>query len=164
MAAFEHMANVIDVKDPKNFFLCIGDGSLCLTGALFAFLTKGIVESIDPKINHEKVYSWIQQENVRHLGVFGTTYQEYGYMNVSCDLILVHAHVTLVDLVKYFPAWRYIYTCPCCDPVHQTFSKEYQKEHNISTILAEKDPNIDSPKNEVFIYRNNNNKVFANTL
>jgi hypothetical protein len=156
MAAFEAMRDVIDVTDKNNIFICVGDGSLCLTGALFAFLTKGLVFSIDPAINLEKVKSWMMKEYVERLFFYKMKYQECPIPPISvCDLILVHAHVNLEELVQRFPVWRYLYTCPCCNPIDQTFSLAYQKKHDISVVMAGRDTDMITPKNDVFIYRNN---------
>ena len=76
------------------------------------------------------------------------------------DLILVHAHVNLEDLVKHFPNWRYLFTNPCCNPYEQTFSVQFQKENNISVLKAGYDKFSLSPKNMVFVYKNN--KVLTN--
>jgi hypothetical protein len=156
MAALTHMRDVTDMKDKNNIFLCIGDGSLCLTGALFAFLTKGLVFSIDPAINIGKVTLWMEREHVQRFEFYRKKYQDCPIPLVtSCDLILVHAHVNLEELTQHFPNWRHLYTCPCCNPIDQTFSVAYQKKHNISVVLAGRDTEMITPKNEVFIYRNN---------
>jgi hypothetical protein len=150
------MRDVIDVTDKNNTFICVGDGSLCLTGALFAFLTKGQIISIDPAINFEKVALWTQREHVQRFRFYKMKYQQYlKSLNESYILILVHAHVNLEELVYNFPAWKYIYTCPCCNPIDQTFSITYQKKHNISVVLAGRDTEMITPKNDVFVYRNN---------
>jgi hypothetical protein len=156
MAAFTHIQNVIDVTDRNNSFYCIGDGSLCLTGALLAFLTKGEAVSIDPVINIEKVGSWIDRHNVQRFIFNKSKYQDCpAHMDKPHILILVHAHVNLEELVRYFPSWKYIYSCPCCNPIDQTFSLAYQKKNDISVVLAGRDIEMITPKNDVFIYRNN---------
>jgi hypothetical protein len=157
MAAFSHLHDFIDITDKNNTFICVGDGSLCLTGALLAFLTKGLSISIDPKINNEKVSSWIKKESVQRLHCYKMKYQDYPVWSEKYDLVLVHAHVNLEELVQHFPDWRYLYTCPCCNPVDQTFSLKFQKNNDISTVLAGRDTEMITPKNDVFIYRNNRN-------
>jgi hypothetical protein len=156
MAAFRHMQAVIDVTDENNVFLCVGDGSLCLTGALFAFLTKGVSISIDPNINYEKVMQWIKKEQVRRFIFSKIEYQKYHHYSTDpYNLILVHAHVNLEELINHFPNWRYLYACPCCNPIDQTFSLKFQRENDISVVLAGRDTEMITPKNDVFIYRNN---------
>jgi hypothetical protein len=159
MAALKHIQNFVDVKDENNVFYCIGDGSLCLTGALFAFLTKGRIISIDPMVNCDKVTSWLDNENVQRMVFYQARYQEYKYMAEEAyeryDLILVHAHVNLEELTRHFPDWRYLYTCPCCNPTDQTFSLAFQEKNNISVVLAGRDTEMITPKNDVVIYRNN---------
>jgi hypothetical protein len=156
MAAFRHMQDVIDVTDENNVFICVGDGSLCLTGALFAFLTKGLSISIDPNINEERLTSWVKKENVQRLCCYKEKYQDYFVQQHSqYDLILVHAHVNLEVLIHHFPNWRYLYTCPCCKPIDQMFSLTFQRDNDISVALAGRDTEMITPKNDVFIYRNN---------
>jgi hypothetical protein len=153
MGAFENMKEFINTQDESHTYICIGDGSLCMTGALFAFLTKSEVISIDPLVN-KKVEDWIKLYKTRRFNVFKAKYQDIPVAQKAYDLILVHAHVELTDLVKYFPNWRYLYTNPCCCPETQTFSVQYQKGHDISVVKAGRDNHILS-KNEIVIYRNN---------
>jgi hypothetical protein len=156
MAAFAHLRDIVDITDEHNTFMCVGDGSLCLTGALFAFLTKGNVISIDPVININKVSSWMERERVKRFMFYKMKYQQIGGWNEPCIFVLVHAHVNLEELAAQFPGWKYIYTCPCCNYEEQTFSLAYQKKSNISVVLAGRDTSMITPKNDVFIYRNNN--------
>jgi hypothetical protein len=159
MAAFENMREFIDIKDEKHTYLCIGDGSLCLTGALFAFYTHSFVISIDPKINIEKVVNWMGHEKVKRLIAYKAKFQEterYPKLDLSggYDIILVHAHVNLEEVMEYFPDWGYLYSNPCCNPLEQTFSLQFQKKNGISAVKAGRDIEMITPKNDVFIYRN----------
>jgi len=157
MSAWKNCREFIDPKDKKHTYFFIGDGSLCLTGALFAFLTKGYCFSIDPNINFEKVLAWGEREQVKRLIGYKEKYQDIGvFENLkNYDLILVHAHVNLEELVKHFPHFRYLYSNPCCNPCEQTFSLQFQKENDISVIKAGYDKFSLSPKNMVFVYKNN---------
>jgi hypothetical protein len=157
MSAWKNIKEYIDIKDKTHTCIFIGDGSLCLTGALFAFLIKGKCISVDPNINIEKMEMWNERENPRHFQWFKGKYQEIDMQNQrECyDLILVHAHVELEELVSHLPAWRYLYTNPCCKPQDQTFSVQFQTENNISILKAGYDKSSLSPKNMVFLYKNN---------
>jgi hypothetical protein len=161
MAAYKGIKEFIDVKDPKETYIMIGDGSLALTAALFSFLTKGQVISIDPKLNTEKVFEWGRRENVRRFIAYNVKFQDL-IIKRDCipsmpyHLICVHAHVNLEELNEYLPHWKYLYSNPCCNPHEQTFSVRYQKAHNISIVKAGFDTENISPKNMVFIYENKN--------
>lgn len=162
MGAWINMREFIDPKDADYQYFFIGDGSLCLTSALFTFLTKGHCIAIDPKINIPKVENWAIREKVRKFIVFKDKYQDIvdkasviKAKKAKYDLILVHAHVNLEELSGCFPEWRYLYSNPCCNLLDQTFSVQYQKENNISVVKAGYDSSIISPKNMVIIYKNN---------
>jgi hypothetical protein len=158
MAAFENMREFIDIKSKNNLYICIGDGSLCLTSAMFAFMTHGRAVSIDPLINTAKVMNWYVRNSVKRFSVFKNNYQDVAddplFLKYPYDLILVHAHVKLKELVAKFPNWRYLYTNPCCNPITQTFSLQYQQDNHIRALKAGRDENMVSDKNEVVIYQN----------
>jgi hypothetical protein len=161
MAVYKNVKEFIDVQDPKETYVMIGDGSLALTAALFAFLTKGQVISIDPRLNTTKVAEWRRRENVRRFIAYNVKFQDLLYYRnyippKPYHLICVHAHVNLEELNECFPYWKYIYSNPCCNPHEQTFSVQYQKKHNIGIVKAGYDTENLSPKNMVFIYENKN--------
>ena len=161
MSAWKNMKEFIDPKDKNHAYFFIGDGSLCLTGALFAFLSKGTHTSIDPAINTKKVDEWMQREDVRNFYFYKCKFQEIDKFFISShikniDLILVHSHVNLEELIKYFPHWRYLYTNPCCNIQEQTFSIQFQKDNNISTVKSGFDKYNTSPQNMIFVYKNHN--------
>jgi hypothetical protein len=88
MAAFENMRDFIDVKDPEHVYLCIGDGSLCLTGALFVFCTHGYIVSIDPAINRDHVDRWADREKVKRFQFIRKKYQDtYGSLIKKASMI-----------------------------------------------------------------------------
>jgi hypothetical protein len=161
MSAYKNIKEFTDVKDPEEIYIMIGDGSLALTAALFVFLTKGQVISVDPKLNITKVLEWERRENVRRFIACNVKFQNLSnnkaYLpSKPYHLICVHAHVDLEELNEYLPNWKYIYSNPCCNPHEQTFSIQYQKAHNISVAKAGYDTESLSPKNMVFIYENRN--------
>jgi len=161
MSAWKNCREFIDPKDETHSYYFIGDGSLCLTGALFVFLTKGHCVSIDPAVNGVKMASWSQREEVRRLRWYKMKYQDIKHTSLArnYDLILVHAHVNLEELARHFPHFRYLYTNPCCNPYEQTFSVQFQKENDISVLKAGYDRYSLSPKNMVFVYKNNKLEV-----
>jgi len=160
MSAYKNVKEFIDVKDGSITNIFIGDGSLCLTGALFSFITKGQSVSIDPKINMNKVAEWQSREKVKRLLKIDSKFQNIPLpwdpiKKSNCNLILVHAHVNLEELVSHFPNWNMLFTNPCCNPFEQTFSVQFQKENDISVLRAGYDKFNLSPKNMVFVYKNN---------
>jgi hypothetical protein len=142
--------------------ICIGDGALCLTGAMFVLFSKNDVVSIDPVINAIKVKNWVIDNNISRFRGYKGKYQDVYRSHIAYDIsqtktiICVHAHVTLTDVIKYYPDWDYLYSNPCCFPDKQTFSQQFMEEHNIELILHKVDKSILSPRNEVFVYKNNN--------
>jgi len=147
----------------KEEVVCIGDGALCLTGAMFALFSQNDVVSIDPAINADRVKDWVIDNNISRFRGYKGKYQDVYRSHIAFDvsktktIVCVHAHVTLTDVIKYYPDWDYLYSNPCCFPDKQTFNEEFMKEHNIKLILHKVDESILSPHNEVFIYKNNNN-------
>lgn len=140
--------------------LLIGDGSLCMTGALFSFMTKNWSISIDPVINKKNVDSWMQKIHSQRFVYFKDRFENFHHdlkaeLNISrYNIVCVHAHVNLEEVIKKFPNWNYLYTNPCCKQNVQTFSLDFLRENNISTVLYGHDENILSEKNEVIIYKN----------
>jgi hypothetical protein len=164
MAAYKNIKEFTDVKDPEETYIMIGDGSLALTAALFAFLTKGQVISIDPKLNTAKVSEWSSRENVRRFIAYNVKFQDLiinrDYIPpMPYHLICVHAHVNLEELNECLPHWKYIYSNPCCNRHEQTFSVQYQKTHNIDIVKAGFDTENLSPQNMFFIYENKNTAI-----
>jgi len=160
MGAWANIKDLIDPQDKNHAYICVGDGSLCLTGALFAFLTKSQCVSIDPIVNDIKMMTWLQRERVERLKWYRKRYQDTaGVIPDGCksyDLILVHAHVNLEDLIKHFPNFRYLYSNVCCNPQEQTFSIQSLNDNNISVVKAGYDKANASPENMIFLYKNNN--------
>lgn len=161
MGAYRNIQELINTKNDKHIYFCIGDGSLCMTGALLAFVTKGIAISIDPLVNLKKVSLWSNEKSVKNFYGFKTTYENFiedevfKFDDYTYTLICVHAHVSMVDLISKFPRWDYLYTNPCCHKDKQTLSLAVQKERNISVLKYGVDENILSDKNEVIVYKNN---------
>lgn len=162
MGALKNLLPFIENKTEN--FLCIGDGSLGITGAMLSFFTKGSAFVIDPLVNMTKVTSWGKDKNVHRLYYFKSTYQDFvkdklkDYLLSSerYSIILVHSHVNTADIMRLFPNWNYCYVNPCCKPDTQKLTIEFQKQNNISTVLSGIDTNILSEKNEVFVYKNEN--------
>ena len=156
-AAFRHCKSLLNFNDvTTNVF--IGDGSRCLTGALFSFMRgkNNIVEniSIDPLINQRILEDWMDEHNVENFKYFNTKFQELHYnTNDTFNIILVHSHVDIYEVDKIIPNWNYMYVNPCCMRDKQIFNFDYMKEHNIVCLKFGKDNNILSDKNEVFIYK-----------
>jgi hypothetical protein len=138
--------------------VCIGDGALCLTGAMFSLFSKNNVVSIDPVINADKVRDWVMDNDISRLRGYKGKYQDVIAFDVSQakTIVCVHAHVTLTDVIKYYPCWDYLYSNPCCFPEKQTFSEEFIKGHNIELVMYKEDKSILSPHNKIYIYKNNN--------
>jgi hypothetical protein len=166
MCAYKNAKEYINIKNNSETFIMVGDGSLALTGSLFAFLTRGDAVSIDPKLNLEKVCLWREHEKVQRIHFCSTKFQEFAenfenYIPMDIkkypySLICVHAHVDLEELHACLPNWKYLFTNPCCNPQEQTFSIQFQKMNNISVKKAGYDTQNLSPKNMIFIYENNN--------
>jgi len=160
--AYKNLSQYIDIREPNSGILCIGDGSLAMTGALFAFLTKGFSVSVDPLLNESKVNKWKTDIGVKNFVTYKKLYQEVSstifdeFSTNQYSIACVHAHVNIADVVKKFNNWKYLYTNPCCHRERQTFSLEFQRENNIQVIQYGVDNNILSDKNEIVVYKNNN--------
>jgi hypothetical protein len=161
--AYKNMVPFLDTKNKCIANLFIGDGSLCMTGFLFSFLTKNYSISIDPLINKDKICEFQRGRVINNFmfnkGKFENFDAKSFPIKYSFDyynIILVHSHVNVVEVIKKFPNWKYMYSNPCCKPSNQTFSIQQQKEFNISVVSSGKDENILSEKNEIVMYRNNN--------
>lgn len=162
--AYENMKPFTDVQSKCIANLIIGDGSLSMTGAIFCFMSNNWSVCIDPLLNKDRVYRWRDHKNVQRFVSLKEKFQDtdkdffekldFNYYNI----ILIHSHVNVKEVVEKFPNWNYLYTNPCCKRDTQTFSLSTQKERNISVVVSGRDENILSPKNEVIVYQNGNFK------
>lgn len=159
--AYKNMAPYLEkTSNVVNIF--IGDGSLCMTGALFSFLTKNWSISIDPLINENKVINFKDEVKPEHFIFEKNVFQKSIYVDYAknyfdyYNIILVHSHVDIREVVKKFPNWKYIYVNPCCCKNKQLFTISDLKERNIQVLNYGVDENILSEKNEVIIYKNGN--------
>ena len=159
-AAWYHLRDLIK-KDPTHCCLFIGDGSLGMTAAMFAFFTKLDCFAIDPLINTKKIVGWKLTKQVKNLFCYKAKWQDFhegwkikteAYSSYS--IICVHSHITLNDVIRAFPKWDYIYTNPCCNRDKQILSLAQQKEVGASIVVTGVDDNIISEKNEVIVYKN----------
>lgn len=159
--AFTNLSSVMGWHNFNNsVFYHIGDGAHCCTGALFSFMSKSANWSIDPKVNIPHVVQWKEKYNVQRFDFLadyfeGVVFAQMLKTESRYNLVMVHSHVDAREVIKRFPNWDYIYVNPCCDFKHQTLDVDYQKKNNISTVLAGRDNQILSEKNEIYIYRNN---------
>lgn len=154
--AYKNLLPFINNQEKRHTYLCIGDGSLCITGAMFAFFTKGESISIDPLVNFDKLDYWTDYHRVKNFIYSKKRFEDFDHEILGKEkytIICVHAHVNLELVNKKFPNWDYLYTNPCCKREQQTFSLKYQKENSISCIVCGNDENILSDKNEVIIYK-----------
>lgn len=135
----------------------LGDGSKCTTGALFTFLTKSFNLSIDPVVNEKVMKEWIAKYQVTGFEYRKQLFEDVDYSDFADPdiIVCVHSHVSMVEIDKKFPNWKYIYTSPCCCYEKQTFDIEYMQNNNIEVVLAGTDKYILSNKNKIFIYKNN---------
>lgn len=160
MGAYKNMLPSISTKKSNHVYIFIGDGSLCMTTALFAFMTKGQCIGIDPLANVNKINKWSKEFNVNNFVAFKDVFQNVyktilnTYDKYTYSIVCVHAHVSLTDVHKHFPNWDYLYTNPCCHREKQTFDLKFQRDNNISCVVCGQDENILSDKNEVIIYKN----------
>jgi len=171
-AAFHHLKSVMGEEMQKDhLFLHIGDGKYCRTAALFTLML-GIKStsknmSIDPNINAEFMKEWGEGPKwgeTKRIKNF--TYLPHKWQDVDWNektprqpysYVLVHAHVNLREMIDKigFNGWSYIYSNPCCNISNQILSLTYCERHHIDILKCGADHNIISPKNMVFVYRNN---------
>ena len=144
-----------------NINLHIGDGSRCTTAAIFSFITDTVNFSIDPIINIDRLKKWISEVHPKRFIYYKQRWQDFfrlhEYMKkVRCNIVLVHSHVNVVEINSIYKNWEFMYVNPCCDKPKQIFPLSYMHKNNISCIFAGIDDKILSPKNEIYIYKNNN--------
>lgn len=153
-AALKHMRSIIAPN--HKTFIHIGDGARARTGALFAFHSRSFNISIDPVIHMNKINQWINKYNVFNFHPIDDKYEKQTFINEIDDpinIICVHAHVDLEEMDQKIPAWKYLYSNPCCYYEKQTFSEEYMKNNSIKLIKNTIDWGILSEKREIFIYK-----------
>lgn len=137
LSAYRATQRKLDVKSEDKVIHVIADGSTPRTGALFAFLTKWTIFSIDPQMKD----AWVTQSAVDRLCCIRDCIE-----NVYLDLpkpdllVLVHPHVTYELIRSLYPDTPMI-VIPCC--------VQWPIEKSVKNYT---DHGIWSPKNEVLIY------------
>ena len=121
--SFAAMANLRKVCRVDDYtWLHIGDGPHSCTAATFAFFSKSINYSIDPKINFNLILSWMGRFGVNNFYPISLKYDRFseiaGDLTSSVNeneeivknsrkygICCVHAHVKLNEVDKHFPKW-----------------------------------------------------------
>lgn len=172
--ALHHVKDALN-KDSMRMddfmFLHVGDGSTARTGATFTFMSKSANVSIDPATNMEFMVDWFGRWDVEGFDAYKCMWEDYIKLKEgihpsdfemdrkTCGkkhlgIVLVHSHVSTIDLFRAFPKVSYIYVNPCCMPDKQILTVQQMKENNISVVTAGKDVQILSAQNMVYVYRN----------
>ena len=134
----------INLNDPQNALVAVGDGYTPRTAALFAFRSKWMCFSIDPLLR-TKQYNvkrlWLDQCRIEECH-FNFRFSEWNNVIV----VLVHNHAPMkavLGAIEAKPSKLHIVAIPCC------------AEQNIpgKIDIGYTDTNIWSPKNEVRIWR-----------
>ncbi len=152
-AALSNLSKCCDVSSID--WIQIGDGRFSRTSAMFAFMSKSRNISVDPNINTEFIDNWKNKYNVRNLEIVKSKFQDADIElgNNDYGIVCVHSHVSLVEVDKKFPNWKYLLTIPCCMPRAQVFNEEYAANNGIVEIINRKDYGILSPKRNVIVYK-----------
>jgi len=142
-AVKNHLKYKIKLEDPSIYCACVGDGNTPRTGATFAFRSKWIIESIDPRLIQKEEYT-----KIKRLKVINKGFEDVQLPEVNKHVMIhVHSHADIDRCIKQ--AQQYckqliVITIPCCvDHNFKKYNLEYYKEYN--------DRHIYSPKNTVKI-------------
>lgn len=148
-------AQDLNINFENTIVIVPGDGKRPRTGAIFSFLTRAVVHSIDPIMDLEW-FNKILPERFNLKPKRLNVYQNYGKdIKIDCAgkdalLCLCHSHCHMkeaLDIPRNFGKLTII-NCPCCvDVPPQYLTKEYTRKHNFRFY---KDSNIWSPKNKVY--------------
>lgn len=155
-----HACDDIDLND--CIVISHGDGKLPRTGAVFAFMSRAEVHSVDPELD----LNWFEVELPKHFGGLRprrmTLHKDYGHkvkidcQGKHCILIGTHSHCHLKDAVTI--PFNYskltVIQCPCCVNIPDKFLTRYFTERTGFNYY--KDSNIWSPKNEIYIWKDFN--------
>jgi len=160
---YKHLSNATTLKDKT--IIHIGDGSWCRTGLIFSFYDKCHNISIDPDANKTgRLTKFLEKWNVRNFEFSKGRYEDFDNSQINdCIITMVHAHVTITEVIKKFPNWEFIYTNPCCKRGQQMFSEEFLKNNkHIQLVSYGRDEAILTEKNEYFVYKNLEHKKSFN--
>lgn len=129
--------------DKNTVMICVGDGVVPRTGALFKFRTSWNCISIDPEVR--LTTEW--EEKIKGLTVIKKRLEEMGfdYPENRVIVVMVHSHARIKDVFKHIKAKElHIVSIPCCIP------------HDLDGIpyIGIHDSNIWSEKNTVKIWLN----------
>lgn len=142
-AVREHVLPRVPVlrNDPNVLVHCVGDGTTPRTGALFAFLSRWQVYSIDPRMRDS-------QWKVARLHTFSERIEDFFNQGTSPLNLIVHVHshaslqASVNNLTSVGGGCRYLVNIPCCR----------KADLDMEPIAAYNDPAILSPRNRVEVY------------
>jgi len=112
-AVREHLGAAFAPDDPTVTCICVGDGSMPRTGALFAYRTKWQVCAVDPQLKDEGK-NWRQ---IARLELKRAMIEDCNFKAEKVLMVLVHAHVGLAECLA-IAEWRDvlgIVALPCCN-------------------------------------------------
>lgn len=138
-----------DVDNPNVNVVVIGDGCTPRTGALFAFLTKWSVLSIDPNFRKDNPFCGVQ---VNKLHLCRCRLEDVMPTNYARDVIIVmpHAHADANIALEKIKTrgMRSLVVCPCCHP-----DKQLPQTSSKTSAIYYRDKYVLSEQNHMFVYK-----------
>lgn len=143
-AVLDHVRG--DTKKGKVRVVVVGDGATARTGALFAYMTKWAVVSIDPAFRPDPTVGI----RVDRLQTFKSRIEDMPITEYEEDVIIVmpHSHAnanTVLDRIRS-KRQRSLIVCPCCLPGTQLPSAK-------SPNVQYNDYNMMTEQNLVYVYK-----------
>lgn len=145
-AVFNHIRKDTRKGEGKVRVIVVGDGHTARTGALFAYMTKWQVISIDPNFLEEPTKGL----RVDRMQTFKSRLEDMEQMTFDEDIIIVmpHAHTSADTALDKFRSKgkRSLVVFPCCNPGTQlpTTNKKPIVYNDEKTLTA---------KNTIYIYK-----------
>merc|ERR1711879_982073 len=146
-AVRKHLGTAFQPEDPSVTVVCVGDGSVPRTAALFAFRTKWQCYAVDPQMKSPGT-SW---GGVERLEAVCAKIEDGSYKARKLLLVCVHAHVGLAECLavsKWTDALG-IVAIPCCNFYSRL---QLPREHGRSAVAEYSDHGIVSPHRHVRVY------------
>mmetsp|Transcript_26609 Transcript_26609/g.51221 ORF Transcript_26609/g.51221 Transcript_26609/m.51221 type:complete len:366 (+) Transcript_26609:98-1195(+) len=141
-----HLGHSFSPSDPSVTAVCVGDGSVPRTAALFAYRTKWQCYSVDPQLR-EPSDRW---GGIERLQAIRAKVEDCRFTADKLLIVCVHAHVGLAECLDVMD-WKDlgIVAMPCCN----FYSRLQLSGHDSASLVVEYyDTGIVSPHRLVRVY------------
>lgn len=133
-----------ELDDPNVNVVVVGDGSTPRTAATFAFRSRWMCHSIDPKLNKDKIPAW--RAGISRLNCIPGLVQTTSFDFDKLVIVAPHSHAPMNEVINRLKGKeRHVIVMPCCE------------RQDVGKVIPDHkydDWGIQSPQRTVMVYNN----------